>query len=86
LNHKNTSSRDILARSIYWADIWVLPIYQYQPKQLILSALVGVDKTLLYSSCIQTTCTRKHNEASQDSYFAAMLADALSQTSRQDEP
>jgi len=26
---------------------------------------VGVDKTLLYSSCIQTTCARKHNEASQ---------------------
>ena len=28
------------------------------------SASVGVDKTLLYSSRIQTTCARKHNEAS----------------------
>jgi len=48
----------------------VLPIYQYSPKQPILSASVSVDKTLLYSSRIQTTCARKHNEASQDSYLA----------------
>jgi len=39
---------------------------------------LGVDKTLLYSSCIQTTCARKHNEASQDSYFTATLAGAVS--------
>jgi len=31
------------------ADIWVLPIYLYRPKRPILSASVGVDKTLLYS-------------------------------------
>jgi len=30
------------------ADIWVLPIYQDQPKWPILSAPVDVDKTLLY--------------------------------------
>jgi len=37
-----------------------------------LLASVGVDEMLvLYSSCMQT---RKHNEPSQDSYFAAMLA------------
>jgi len=35
---------------------------------------VGVDKTLLYSSRIQTTCARKHNEASQGSYLTAWLA------------
>jgi len=39
---------------------------------------VGVDKMLLYSSRIQTTCARKHNEASLKSYFAATLADAFS--------
>jgi len=49
----------------------------YQPKWLILSALVGVDKTLLYFSRIQITCARKNNKASQDSYFAAMLTDAF---------
>jgi len=47
-------------------------------KTLILSALVGVDKTLLYSLCIQTTCARKHNKPSQDNYFAATLAGAVS--------
>jgi len=55
------------------ADIWVSPIYQYRPKRLI-----GVDKTLLYSSRIQTTCARKHNEASQDSYLATTLAGVVS--------
>jgi len=39
-------------------DISVLPIYRHWSKQLVLSAVVGVDKTLLYSSCIQTTCAR----------------------------
>jgi len=53
----------------YRTDIW-----QYQPKHNILTTLVGVGKTLLYSSCIQTT--RKHNK--QDSYLAAMLAYAFS--------
>jgi len=38
----------------------------------------GVDKTLLHSSRIQTTCARKHNEASQDSYLTAKLAGAVS--------
>jgi len=42
------------------------------------SASVGVDKTQLYSSCIQTTCTGKHSKLSQDSYLAAMLSDAFS--------
>jgi len=59
-------------------DIWVLPIYHYQPKRPILLASVGVDKTLLYSSRIQTICARKHNEASQDNYLTATLAGAVS--------
>jgi len=42
-------------------------IYRYQPKWPILSASVGIDKALLYSSLKQTTCARKHNKASQDS-------------------
>jgi len=33
---------------------------------------------LLYSSHMQTTCTRKHNEPSQDSYLAATLAGVFS--------
>ena len=57
-------------------DIWALPMYR--PKRLILSATVGVDKTLLYSSRMQTTCARKHNEASLDSYLAATLAGLVS--------
>jgi len=65
------------------ADIWVLPIDWYRPKRLILSASIGVDKTLLYSSRIQTTWARKHNEASQDSYLTTTLAGAVSQTNRQ---
>ena len=65
-------------RPIYRADIWVLPIYRYPPKWPILSASVGVDKMLLYSSRMQTTCKRKHNEPSQDSYLAATLAGAFS--------
>ena len=43
-----------------------------------ISASIGVDKTLLYSSRIQTTCARKHNKASQDSYLTTTLADAVS--------
>ena len=35
-------------------------------------------KMLLYSSHIQTTCSRKHNKASQDSCLAATLASAFS--------
>jgi len=38
------------------------------------SASVGIDKTLLYSSPMQTTCARKHNKASQDSYLTKTLA------------
>jgi len=55
------------------ADIWVLPIYWYWLKPLILSVSVGVDKMLLYSPRMQTTCARKHNEAGQDSYLAAAM-------------
>jgi len=44
---------------------------------------VGVEKTLLYSSRMQTICARKQNEPSQDSYLAAMSAGAFSQTTRQ---
>ena len=65
-------------RPVYRADIWVLPIYWYQPKRPILSASVVVDKTMLYSSRIQTTCARKHNKPSQNSYLAATLAGAFS--------
>jgi len=38
------------------------------------------------SSRIQTTCARKQNKASQDSYLAATLAGVFSCTSREDEP
>jgi len=41
-------------------------------------ASVSVDKKVLYSSHMQTTYTRKHNEPSQDSYLAATLAGAFS--------
>jgi len=51
---------------------------QYWLKRLILLASVGVDKMLLCSSCMQATCARKHNKASQDSYLATMLAGAFS--------
>jgi len=51
---------------------------------LILSALVGVDKMLLYSSRIQTTCTRKYSKTSQDSYFLAMLTEKFSQNKKFD--
>jgi len=61
-------------RPTYQADIWGSLIYWYRPKQLILSSSVGVDKTLLYSSCIQTACARKHNKPSQDSDIATTLA------------
>jgi len=40
--------------------------------------LVSVDKMLLYSLRIQTTCASKHYEPSQDSYLTAMLAGELS--------
>jgi len=60
------------------ADIWVLPIYWYRPKRPILSASIGVDKTLLYSSRIQTTYARRHNEASGNSYLTTTLAGAVS--------
>ena len=49
-----------------WIHIYLVSvIYWYQSKMSMLSGSVGVDKTLLYSSQIQTTCERKHNEASQ---------------------
>jgi len=56
----------------------VLPTNRYQPRRPILSASIGVSKTLVYSSRIQTTCTRKHNEASQGSYLTTTLAGAVS--------
>jgi len=65
-------------RYIVLAYIWVLPIYRYRPKRPIFSASVGVDKPLLYSLRMQTTCSRKHNEASQHCYLAAMLAGTFS--------
>jgi len=37
-----------------------------------------LEKTLLYSSHIQTTCARKHNEPSQDSYLATTLTGMFS--------
>jgi len=60
-------------RPIYRIDIWILPIHRYQPKRPIVSASVGVDKTLLYSSSMQTTCSRKHNEPSQDRLEAPLF-------------
>jgi len=50
------------------------------------TASVGVDKMLLYSSRIQTTHARKHNEPSQGSYLEATLAVAFSQANTQGEP
>jgi len=51
---------------------------EFGQKQPILSASVDVDKMLLYSSYMQTTCIRKHNEQCQDNYLAAMLAGVFS--------
>jgi len=69
------------------ANIWVLPIYRYRPKRPNFIGLsIGVNKTLLYSSRIQTTCARKHNKASQNSYLAATLAGTFPKTSRRDKP
>jgi len=48
-------------------------IYQYQPKQPILSASVSIVKTLLYSLRIQTTSATNHNEPTQDSYLATLV-------------
>jgi len=45
---------------------------------ILVSASIGVDKTLIYSSLIQATCARKYNEASQDSYLTTTLAHAVS--------
>jgi len=75
-------SRD---RPIYQL-VWFLPIYRYRPKWPILLASVCVDKTLPYSSRIQTTCARKDNKPSHDIYLAATLTGAFSQTSKQDGP
>jgi len=47
--NRTVSIRD---RPMYWAKIWVLPIYGYQP---ILSASVDVDK-------MQTTCASTTNQ------------------------
>jgi len=41
-------------------------------------ASVGFDKMLLYTSRMQATCERKHNETSQDNYLAATLAGVFS--------
>jgi len=88
----HTSGLTLLKIDWYIAWLMYQPIFgfcQYiarcLPKQPILLALVGIDKRLLYSLDMQTTCTRKHNEQRQDSYPAAMRS-AFTQTSRQDEP
>jgi len=54
------------------------PIYQYRLKRPKKTASVGVDKTLLYTSRMQTICARKHNEPSQDSYLATTVAGTFS--------
>ena len=51
---------------------------------VILSDSVGVDETLLHSSHIHTTCTRKHNNTSQGSYLAATLTKKFSQCEKFD--
>ena len=62
-------------------SLW-LEIDQYiDLADISVSAPVGVDKTLLYSSRIQTTCARKHDKASQDSYLTARLAVAFQKQS-----
>jgi len=71
---------DILGRYLGFTDI---------SASAIMAKCIGLSRccqTLLYSSCIQSSCTRKHNKASQDSYLTAMLAGVFSYTSRQDEP
>jgi len=45
-------SSETIGLSSRSTDIWILPIYQYWPKRTILSASVGVAKTLLYSLCV----------------------------------
>jgi len=50
---------------------------RYRSKWLILLASVSIDKTLIYSWHVQTTCARKHSKPSQDRYLAATLADAF---------
>jgi len=64
-------------RLIYWLG-WYIGQYLGFTDISILSVSVGVDKMLLYSSRMQTIYTKKHNEPSQDSYLAAMLAGAFS--------
>ena len=61
----------VITRDRLGRYIWVLLMYWYRPNWPIKSASVGVDRTLLYSSCTQTTCARKHNKPSQDSRLAA---------------
>jgi len=63
---------NIISRYLGFADISVLA------KTANKSASVGVGKTLLNPSCIQTTCSRKHNRANQESYLAATLVGAFS--------
>jgi len=38
----------------------------------------GWEPCVLYSSCIQSSCARKHNEPSQDNYLTATLAGVFS--------
>jgi len=59
---------DIISQYLGCADISVLAKL----------ASVGIDNMLLYSSPMQTTCARKHNKASQDSYLAATLGGVFS--------
>jgi len=52
-------------------DRYIGPGWYLGFADISVSASVGVDKTLLYTSRMQTTCARKHNEPSQHSYLAA---------------
>jgi len=51
------------------------PIFEFWS---ILSALVGVDKTLFIPHACRQFASSKHNEPSQDRHLAATLAGAFS--------
>jgi len=95
--NRHTKCTDQCSANVWrWFHFWSeRPFGRYLGfTDISVSASVGVGKTvlysshkmLLYSSRMQTTCARKHNEPSQNSYVAATLAGAFSWTSIQDEP
>jgi len=64
-------------RWIYRADIWVLLIYRYRPKWPILSALLGVDKTLSYSFLTHSDNLRKKAQRNKSRQFLVAMLTGL---------